>query len=157
MVISIIALLAGLLFGGIVRVRQTDNIHATKIMVKSLEAGFRQYYNEYGQWPSAFSDGSINATITGILQGTNNAAGANSRFIQFLDVGNRATYSDGTLKPPFTSATAPGPTFYCRFYRGTTPLSPPDGSGTVSAPVIVWAYNPYASPSSSSYYIGSWN
>lgn len=51
-VISIISVLLGLLYGSLERARKFSRMTIAYTEVKSIETAFRQYYAHYSQWPS---------------------------------------------------------------------------------------------------------
>jgi prepilin-type N-terminal cleavage/methylation domain-containing protein len=91
-VISIIAVLMGLLFPTIGTVRNAANRARAGGAITSLCTAAKSYYNEYGQWPSPTSDQDIVLTFNGLLNpqtGTkvsgSQAANDNPRAIQFME------------------------------------------------------------------------
>ncbi len=119
-VISIISILLGLLYGAIERAQKFSRRTITYTELKSIESAFKQYYAYYHAWPSnavasvqlTTSEGDtgfiIDQTVAQLLQGhilnkaDNNAIAFNPEAIPFIEF---SRYSAATRAPvnPFKS------------------------------------------------------
>ena len=168
-VISIISVLLGLLYGALERAKKFSRRTVTFTELKSIESAFKQYHAHYHTWPTnsvasipLSSDGDrgfvIDETIAKLLQGVragdNSYDGFNLEAIPFLEL---SRYSPVTFAPinPFKSnnGNANDTTRSYKVLFDTdgdrwirVPGSDPDASGTsptnIIASVAVWTYIP---------------
>ena len=106
-VISIIALLLGIIVPSYFSIREKAKYTKAKVTVKNLETGFKAYLDHYRVWPAALNDGNpheVKDDIYNILQGVN-VNNANKDKIAFYEF-ETTNSTDGALDP-FTDSTTP--------------------------------------------------
>jgi len=83
-VISIIAILAGLIIPAYYKAKDRARETKALVAVKALETAFRSYLDAYKVWPDEFVDGDVKGDVFRILRGEA-VGGANSQAIPFYE------------------------------------------------------------------------
>ena len=86
-VISIIAILAGMVMPMFYSSKEQARQAKAKQAVMSLETALKSYLDTYKVWPAGFADGPIEGDLFKVLRGEN-PGGYNSQLIQFYEFGS---------------------------------------------------------------------
>jgi len=105
-VISIIAVLLGIIVPSYFSIREKAKYTKAKVTVKNLETAFKAYLDQYRVWPADFGGGAkdIDLAIVNILKG-DKIAGKNDAGIAFYEF--ESTNAAGAFLDPFTTSTDP--------------------------------------------------
>lgn len=152
-----ISILLGLLLPVIPAVKRYSRKATAKAEVKSIEAAWKLYYQEYKKWPT-FAD-EVKIAIEDDVARTIDGTGADSNNIRRLQFMDFSRYNDATnpINPwgnSLIASTNSG--YYVAFDINfdNTILSPL--SNAVRRSVIVWTVNPDITDGSDERIIGSW-
>jgi len=108
-VISIIAILLGIIIPTYFSVREKAKYTKDKVAVKNLETAFKNYLDHYRTWPAAWleSDQPINSDVVNILKGDPSAVLGNKDSIVFyeFDTTNSANGALDSWSDPSDSTT----------------------------------------------------
>ena len=99
MVISIIALLLGIIVPSYFSIREKAKYTKAKVTVKNLETAFKAYLDQYREWPAAFGAGAaqaIDENVVNILKGDPSAIADNGNLIAFYEF-ETTNSADGAL------------------------------------------------------------
>jgi len=140
-VISIIALLLGIIVPSYFSIQKKAKVTKAKVTVKNLETAFKAYLDYYRAWPAAFGGGAGTEMLKPVVDILN---GGNSDKMVFYEFDTNAV-ANGALDP-WSDPSADESTW--RRYRFQVDnydnkINPaPDGSGTILRSVIVWSDGP---------------
>ena len=98
-VISIIALLLGIIVPSYFSIREKAKYTKAKVTVKNLETAFKAYLDQYREWPAAFGAGAaqaIDENVVNILKGDPSAIADNGNLIAFYEF-ETTNSADGAL------------------------------------------------------------
>jgi len=117
-VILVIAILAGILFAGVSgAIKRAKRLQA-QATVTALAAAFRQYYTEYGRWPTTSTGNlKVDANMVDMLTGNNNPTYPNAKRIVFMEISTNQTTSSG-LSTPWVSSSGVNDNhkyYWCKF------------------------------------------
>lgn len=99
-VISIIAILAGMLMPMFYSAKERAREAKAKVEVKALESAFKAYLDIYKVWPLEFVDGPINGNIFKII---NHANSQKIAFYEFGSVTNNSDMDSTTAYDPWSN------------------------------------------------------
>jgi prepilin-type N-terminal cleavage/methylation domain-containing protein len=145
-VIAIIAILAGLLLGGLGRARLQGQIHRARNGVQELASSFRSMENEYGSYPwTDERPHPVELYMVRVLAGswndgsmTNNLRYYNTRMRVYMQFKPSDTNSSGSCVDPWGS-----PYWFIMDGNGDGIVTNPFVSNaTIRLPLIVWSYGP---------------
>ena len=108
-VISIIAILAGMVMPMFYSAKEKAREAKAKIAVKALETAFKSYLDTYKVWPTVFVNGEIKGDIFKVLRG-DNVSGANKdgmAFYEFENYTNSAGMLSETAYDPWANPYEP--------------------------------------------------
>jgi prepilin-type N-terminal cleavage/methylation domain-containing protein len=145
-VVAIIAILSGLLLPAILLVRSRARTLQARTDVKTIEAAWRRYYTEYGQWPTWAAESNAYAVAD---EAWRILKGENPKNLIFLQLHRLAT-KDNPVNPWWTAAM---PVTTCQYFvqfdvnldnaiDAGTPGNPATNSGAIRRTVVVWTRNP---------------
>lgn len=160
-VISIIAILLGIILPAYFSIREKARYTKTKVTVKNLETAFKAYLDQYRVWPTEFGSGEnkeINADIVAILRGTDKNANKDGYVFYEIDATNSAgayldpytTYQDLNIETPYrfrvdenydNKITVDGQDLYRTvivWSVGTNRTDPPGASATKEGNIKSW-------------------
>ncbi len=154
-VITVIGILAAMLYPAIGAAIRQAKVHRTYECVKNLEKACRQYRMEYDQWPcqdgTNIMDGIFMSMLAGenVVGGTLNCRGNPKRYVFLAAI---ATNSTGALSVPIN----PSANFWFSFAETPGLVRPDDATIVEPTGVLIWAENPYVDSGNSKHWIGSW-
>lgn len=154
-VITVIAILAAMLYPAIGAAIRQAKVHRTYECVKNLQTACRQYRMEYERWPGQdgtnIMDGIFMRMLAGedVSGGTLNCRGNPKRYVFMAAT---ATNSTGALSVPIN----PTANFWFSFSEIPGLTRPDDATVVESTGILIWAENPNVATTDSKHWIGSW-